>query len=251
MNAVAKDATDLVGWPYGKDGAEAATAMKPGDITYVPGPRQTVYQAIAAVIGELAKEGIAKERTNSQGHGYKFRGIDDVYNALSKLLARHKLVVLPRMMSRELIERESKAGGALFYVTVSAEFDFVSAEDGSKHTVGPMYGEAMDSGDKATNKAMSAAYKYAAMQAFCIPTEGDNDADSHTHEVVSVGAAAKSYAQRFIKAIEDGKDELIVELKDELRGSQELELAIWAQLSAPVRRKIKDVLASALAKEPA
>ena len=41
----------------------------------------------------------------------------------------------------------------------------------------------MDSADKATNKAMSAAYKYAAIQAFCIPTEGDNDADATTHEV--------------------------------------------------------------------
>src|SRR5690606_19364534 len=44
-------------------------------------------------------------------------------------------------------------------------------------------GEAMDSADKATNKAMSAAYKYAAFQTFCIPTEGDNDADATTHEV--------------------------------------------------------------------
>ena len=41
----------------------------------------------------------------------------------------------------------------------------------------------MDSGDKATNKAMSAAFKYAAFQAFAIPTESDNDADSTTHEV--------------------------------------------------------------------
>ena len=65
--------------------------------------------------------------------------------------------------------------------TVEAEFDFVSACDGSKHTV-KTYGEAMDSGDKATNKAMSAAYKYAAFQTFCIPTEGDNDADAQTHE---------------------------------------------------------------------
>jgi hypothetical protein len=43
----------------------------------------------------------------------------------------------------------------------------------------------MDSGDKATNKAMSAAYKYMAMQLFCIPTEGDNDADSSTHEIAA------------------------------------------------------------------
>jgi hypothetical protein len=60
----------------------------------------------------------------------------------------------------------------------------VAAEDGSKHTVVTV-GEAMDSGDKASNKAMSAAYKYAAFQTFCIPTEGDNDADSTTHEVAA------------------------------------------------------------------
>jgi hypothetical protein len=101
---------------------------------------------------------------------------------LGKVLAANGLVVLPRVLARECIERQTAKGSPLFYVTVEVEFDFVSADDGSKHTV-KTYGEAMDSADKATNKAMSAAYKYAAMQAFCIPTEGDNDADAHTPEV--------------------------------------------------------------------
>jgi hypothetical protein len=107
-----------------------------------------------------------------------------VYNAIAPLLAKHSLCILPRVLTRECVERASKSGGALFYVTVEVEFDFVSAEDGSKHTV-KTFGEAMDSGDKATNKAMSAAYKYAAFQAFSIPTEADNDADAHTHVVAS------------------------------------------------------------------
>jgi len=144
-----------------------------------------VYQAINRVQLALSKEGISKDRDN-KSQGYKFRGIDDVYNALSALLANNALCILPRMLSRLVVERESQKGGALFYVTVEAEFDFVSAEDGSKHVV-KTFGEAMDSGDKATNKAMSAAYKYACMQAFSIPTEGDNDADSTTHEVKLVG----------------------------------------------------------------
>jgi len=141
-----------------------------------------VYQAINAVQKELSTVGITKDRTNTQGSGYKFRGIDDVYNAISPMLAKHALCILPRVLTRECVERLSKNGGALFYVTVEVEFDFVSAEDGSKHTV-KTFGEAMDSGDKATNKAMSAAYKYAAFQAFSIPTESDNDADAHTHLV--------------------------------------------------------------------
>ena len=140
-----------------------------------------VYQAINAVQAALAQEGIGKDRKNDQ-QGYKFRGIDDVYNALAPLLARNGLCILPRCTERICVERTNAKGTALFYVTVRAEFDFVASEDGSKHTV-TTYGEAMDSGDKATNKAMSAAYKYAAMQAFSIPTEGDNDADAHTHEV--------------------------------------------------------------------
>jgi hypothetical protein len=140
-----------------------------------------VYAAIAAVTLAMSKEGISKDRRNQQ-QGYNFRGIDEVYNALSPMLAQNKLCILPRMISRSQEERTTAKGGAIFYTTVEAEFDFVSAEDGSVHVV-RTFGEAMDSADKSTNKAMSAAYKYAAMQTFCIPTEGDNDADATTHEV--------------------------------------------------------------------
>lgn len=140
-----------------------------------------VYAAIAAVMADLGTTGISKDRSNAQ-QGYKFRGIDDMFNALSPVLSRHNLCMLPRMLSREVVERQTQKGNALFYVTVEAEFDLVSSDDGSKHTI-RTFGEAMDSADKATNKAMSAAYKYAAMQAFAIPTEGDNDADATTHDV--------------------------------------------------------------------
>lgn len=140
-----------------------------------------VYKAICKVTQMMCKDGISKDRKNQQ-QGYSFRGIDDVYNALAPMLSEVGLCILPRMLSRTVIEHQSAKGTLLFYVTVEAEFDFVAAEDGSKHTV-KTYGEAMDSGDKATNKAMSAAYKYAAFQTFCIPTEGDNDADASTHTV--------------------------------------------------------------------
>jgi hypothetical protein len=141
-----------------------------------------VYQAINEVATELAQMGIAKNSKN-QMQGFNFRGIDAVYNALAPLLAKHKLAILPRCTERICVERTNAKGTALFYVTIKADFDFVGI-DGSIHTVST-YGEAMDSGDKATNKAMSAAYKYAAFQAFCIPTEETAiDADSETHEVV-------------------------------------------------------------------
>jgi len=150
-----------------------------------------VYKAINNVQADLSVLGITKDRRNMQGSGYNFRGIDDVYNTIAPLLAKHGLCILPRVLSRECVERVSQKGGALFYVIVDAEFDFVSAEDGTKHTV-KTFGEAMDSGDKATNKAMSAAYKYACFQAFSIPTESDNDADAHTHTPAPKVSATKT-----------------------------------------------------------
>ena len=105
-----------------------------------------VYKAINAVQADLSTVGITKDRRNQQGSGYNFRGIDDVYNTIAPLLAKHGLCILPRVLSREVTERVSQKGGALFYVTVEVEFDFVAAEDGSKHFV-KSFGEAMDSGD--------------------------------------------------------------------------------------------------------
>lgn len=151
-----------------------------------PPAGETVYQKIAAVQAELAKVGISKSRKNqTPGASYNFRGIDEVYNALAPLMAQYGLCVLPRIVEHSLTERgKTSKGNAIFSAVVAAEFDFVSADDGSIHVVRTM-GEAMDSSDKATNKAMSAAYKYAALMTFAIPTEGDNDADAHTPEVVA------------------------------------------------------------------
>ena len=159
----------------------------------------SVYAKIAAITGILAKTGIEKNRQANFG---KFRGIDDVYNALAPLLAEYRLSVMPRMIARESVERSSKSGTALFYVTVEAEFDFVSADDGSSHTV-RTFGEAMDSSDKATNKAMSAAYKYAAFMTFCIPTEGD--ADAETHEVASQEAMPDDAWAKIVQLVEATK----------------------------------------------
>lgn len=146
-------------------------------------PTATVFKAIHEVMGVMSSQGIGKDRKNQQ-QGYKFRGIDDVLNALSAAMVQAGLLCVPRVLERQQVERQNSKGGTLFFTTVKVDFDLISVEDGSKHTV-TTYGEAMDSADKATNKAMSAAYKYMALLTFCIPTEAtpDNDADFTTHDV--------------------------------------------------------------------
>jgi len=183
-----------------------------------------VYEAIAAVMAEMSTTGIDKTRRNQQ-QGYSFRGIDDVYAALAPVLAENRLCILPRVMSREAVEKPTRNGGVMVFTTLSVEFDLVSAEDGSKHTVCTM-GEASDSGDKSTNKAMSAAYKYMAFQAFCIPLTGeDNDADLHSPDIVS--KPAKPVTANAAK--KDGKGNRCNELTHELRELTTMtELGAWS-----------------------
>ncbi len=215
-----------------------------------------VYKAIAAVMKDLAKTGIAKSSENTQ-QGYKFRGIDQVYGALSPLLSEHGLCVLPRVTNRSVVERVTQRGGTLFYTTLTVEFDFVCAEDGSKHTVVTV-GEAMDSGDKSSNKAMSAAYKYACIQTFCIPTEGDNDADATTHEVAS---PAQLLADKFTAALNGDypgtteEEQLanqaaaVLTVHVDAAHDQEIYRAGWKLLGSKERSAIKKLID--MAKNPA
>lgn len=127
---------------------------------------------------------VGKDQKN-QAQGFKFRGIDQFVNALYPALTKHGVFMAPRCTSErsELREvtRSNGKPGADKYVNILMEYDFF-AEDGSKVTIGPIPAEGVDSGDKATNKALSAALKYALIQTFSIPTEDMAEADKDSPE---------------------------------------------------------------------
>ncbi len=144
-----------------------------------------IYAKISAVMTSVGA--IGKGRQNMQ-QGYKFRGIDEVYNAIHGPLAEHGVFIVPVVLERELREQPSKSGGVLFYTTLKVQHRFY-CEDGS-FVEAVTCGEAMDSGDKSTNKAMSAAMKYAIIEVFAIPTEDLEDADASSPQPVQRKAAA-------------------------------------------------------------
>lgn len=189
---------------------------------------KNVYALIAAVSADLAKIGISKDSKNVQ-QGYQFRGIDAVYNALAPIISKHGLVIIPRVLTRECVERKTVRDTTLFSVTVEAEFDFVSIHDTSIHTA-RMFGEAMDSGDKATNKAESAAYKYVCFQVFCIPTEGaaDTDADATTHDEVKAEPLPPQFAEKWadLQAVADNGMKALTDT--------------WAKHDKPLKKYIQE-----------
>lgn len=131
---------------------------------------QNIHQAIHAVKSALALHGIGKDRKNAD-QKYSFRGVEDVINALSELFVTHRINVVPRIVQVRSVERQTGNGKPMPASFVDAEFDLVSVDDGSLVTF-KAPGEGADMSDKGTNKAMSAAFKYAMTLGFVIPTQG-------------------------------------------------------------------------------
>jgi hypothetical protein len=139
-----------------------------------------IYSLIPKIMTEVGAIEKLRSAASGGGNSYKFRGIDDVYMAFHPALSRLGVFCAPTVIKSEREERQSNAGKAITYSIMHVQFKFF-AEDGSYIEVVTV-GEAMDSSDKSSNKAMSAAMKYAFLQVFCIPTEEDNDTENTHHE---------------------------------------------------------------------
>jgi hypothetical protein len=136
----------------------------------------TVHQAIVEVINELG--GIDKSGYNRE-QGYNFRGIDAVLQHLHPLFAKYGIFIAPQVVQRIYEERISSKGTVGHACHLRVNFT-VYGPTGDFITL-VTWGEAVDYSDKATNKAMTAAFKYALFQLFaiCDPLE---DADGSGNE---------------------------------------------------------------------
>lgn len=141
-----------------------------------------IYELIGTAMRKVGAIGKDSTATNINGKQmYKFRGIDAVYNALNPVMSDLGLFITPEVLEQTREERKTTNGGNLIYSILRVRFTMY-APDGS-NVSGVVTGEGMDSGDKASNKAMSAAMKYFCFQTFMIPTEEMVDPDADVHNV--------------------------------------------------------------------
>jgi hypothetical protein len=137
-------------------------------------PIAQALSEIMKAVGAIAK----KDKNTSQG--FNFRGIDSVVNAVSPALQKFGVVVVPSVEEYEYQTVEiGRNRTAMGHVKVKVTYTFIGANgDSIKATV---VGEAMDSGDKATAKAMSVAFRTALLQSLSLPTD-EVDPDAHSYE---------------------------------------------------------------------
>lgn len=138
----------------------------------------------AAICGVMEDVGAVKKTDRNEFDKYMYRGIDAVMNALQPAMIKHHIFVIPEVIDQKREDRVSKKGDPMIYSVTTVKYRF-TADDGS-YVTAVVIGEAMDRGDKSMNKAMSAAFKYACFQTFCIPTEEmiDSEKDSPQPEAV-------------------------------------------------------------------
>lgn len=134
-----------------------------------------IFQSIAAIMADV--DAIGKDRKNAQ-QGFNFRGIDDVYNAIHPILAKHGVFTVPEVLTNDMQERITKNGGTMIHRVMTIKYTFYAADGSSIAAV--VIGESMDTGDKSANKCMSIAHKYAFFQVLSIPTLDDSDPDAVT-----------------------------------------------------------------------
>lgn len=149
-----------------------------------------ICESINAVMTDIGAVG---KNSKNQQQGFMFRGIDAVMNALAPALIKNKVFVVPEILEQSREERTNAKGTTLIYSICKIKYTFY-AEDGSNVSA-IVIGEGMDTGDKATNKAMSIAFKYACFQVFCIPTEEMVDPDAEVHEVRKKGIGSREQAK--------------------------------------------------------
>jgi len=136
-----------------------------------------IVNALSAVMADV---GAVRKDDYNQGQKFNFRGIDAVVNAVSPALRQHGVIVTPAVQNVDYANVEvGRNRTPMGHVRVVVSYTF-TASDGSTLTA-TVPGEAMDSGDKATAKAMSVAFRTALLQALCLPTD-EPDPDSHSYE---------------------------------------------------------------------
>lgn len=138
---------------------------------------QLIYGKMASILRET--KAITKSEKNQQ-QGFKFRGIDNVMNELHELFAKNEVFILQEVQGFTTENRPTKSGGTNTFTRATVKFRYITTDGSSVETVN--VGEAMDSGDKGMNKAMSIALKYSLLQMFLIPTEDQKDPDATTPE---------------------------------------------------------------------
>jgi hypothetical protein len=203
-----------------------------------------IYAALAAIMAEV--DAIGKSKKNAQ-QGFSYRGIDDVYNAVHSLFARHGVVCIPRVLERIREERTTSKGNAITHTIARVAYTFYASDGSSVEAV--VDGEGMDSADKSTSKALAIAHKYCLFQLLLIPTEDIVDPDGESHGTVrprgvqaeQPGVITEAQVSQLMDLIDQSRDPELLDKVLKMAGAASLS-SLRSTLFDKVTKKLQATL---------
>lgn len=149
-----------------------------------------VNEAVVAVMEEV--RAVGKDGYNKV-QGFRFRGVDQVVNAVSPALKANGVVVFPVESHVDYTERVNTKGTTMVDARAKVTYRWVGPE--GDHFDVQVCSEARDAADKATAKALSVAFRICLLQTLSLPTD-DPDPDSEYPEVHSAPQGASQGAAK-------------------------------------------------------
>ena len=159
----------------------------------------TIQDCMAKVMGDVRE--VAKNDVNQAQH-FTFRGVDAVVNAVAPALRRYGVIVTPARTEVSYQPFVTGKGSQMMCARVLVTYRFTGP--GADFMEAQVAGEAFDSGDKATAKAMSVAFRTALLQALALPTD-DLDPDAETYDV-GESTVELNAGQGSVTSPRDGED---------------------------------------------
>jgi len=135
-----------------------------------------VLQRINGVMGEINY--IKKNRTVGKGNmSYKATSHDDVTKATHPLMKKYGLVVIPMLVSDEVVDTGTITSSGTPIIRYEAIYDifFINKDDPNDKVFARVRAHANDQGDKAPGKALSYAVKNALLKVLMLETGEDDE----------------------------------------------------------------------------
>lgn len=211
-----------------------------------------IYKLMGAVLADI---GAVEKNQKNASQGYKFRGVDDVYNAVHTAVKKHGIFCLPEI--KKIIFREkikSAKGQDGWHQILEIAYKFCAPDGSFVECI--VWGESADYGsDKTTNKCMSIAHKYALFQVFMIPVSDIEDADKESplHDDMvyreqlqrkQVKAQQQQAQQQQPKAPSEAETKRVETMKSEMIHLVSTTDAAWSELTGKTKEEIITIISA-------
>lgn len=145
-----------------------------------------IFEKMALITAEI---GVVEKNLEVPTGGkktYKAVSERDVIDAVKPIEVKYRVYSYPvsrQIVDRDVLVKENEYDGKVtrtnsLFLRVETVYRFVNIDDPTEYIETTVYGDGIDTGDKATGKAMTYADKYALMKAYKLSTGDDPDKDA-------------------------------------------------------------------------